>query len=466
MSSQPIKILLTSADRTLLRRTSEFLVACGFDVKEAVSESQAQRVMLGFSPHILLVDSALEHSIHLLQNRTNNLRNDDPAPFAFLLVEDRTADKVLEALTCGSDDILPKPVCFTEMLVRIRAAVRFLEMEHRLTQRVGRISNTGLGKTGLFLRTLEKSLHEANAEDHRLSAGILELDHIDSLQIELGDSHAANLYKQFTHWLLERLSPDSQVFQLQNKKLGILLNKTSHDAAYQWIETLRQDLEKHAFTVNHQEVAVTLSAGIVSLETSSTSFDQLLDVATSRLQFAQRSGRNMVAYEKNIEAETLADSKSASPETLFEGTQAADVMRPCTMTVLPEETLGPVVNKMRAAQSLVIPVVDSNYKLQGVLVDDPAMDIDYENQQLVAERLQTNYPKQAIQARFDELIQFFAEHDEPWIVIHENDSPVGVVLRSDLALLSEPINRDLYKDNPQNEDPARFFAVAEPTPTA
>ena len=465
MNSQPIKILLTSADRAMLRRTSEFLVACGFEVQDAVSESQAQRAMLGFSPDILLVDSALERSIHLLQNRTTNLRDDESTPFAFLFVEDRSADEVLEALTCGADDILPKPVCFTEMLVRIRAAVRFLEMEHRLTQRVGRISSTGLGKTGLFIRTLEKSIHQANTEKHPLSVSLLELDHFDSLQIELGNTHSANLYQQLIQWISARLPSNSQLFQLQNKNLGILLNETSQDAAYQWMETLRHDLENHPFSTNDQQVVVTLSAGIASLEASSTSFDQLLDVATGRLQFAQRSGRNIVIYEKNIEAETLADSKLVSPETLFEGTKAADIMRPCTMTVLAEEKLGPVIHKMRAAHTLVIPVVDTTYKLQGVLIDDPTVDIDYENQQQVAERLQTDYPKQSIQARFDELIQYFAEHDEPWIVIHENESPVGVVLRNDLALLSEPIDRSLYSNNQQNEDPARFFAVTEPTGT-
>ena len=465
MNTQPIKILLTSADRALLRRTSEFLVACGFEVQEAVNESHAQRALLGFSPDILLVDSALEHSIHLLQNRTSNLRGDESTAFAFLLVEDRSADKVLEALTCGADDILPKPLCFTEMLVRIRAAVRFLEMEHRLTQRVGRLSSTGLGRTGLFIRTLEKRIHQAETENHDLSVGLLELDHFDSLQIELGDSHTVNLYQQFTDWLSGRLTSESQLFQLQNKKLGILFNQATQGSSFQWMETLRQDLEKHAFTVNDQQVSITISAGIASLEASSTNFDQLLDVATSRLQFAQRSGRNMIAYEKNMEAGTLDDSKSVNPETLFEGTQAADVMRPCTLVASPKETLGSVTHKMRAAHTLVVPVVDSTGKLQGVLVDDRATDIDYENQQPISERLQTNYPNQTMNARFDELIQYFAEHDEPWILIHEDDRPIGIVLRNDLALLSEPIDRVDYSANQQKENPAQFFAVPEPTST-
>lgn len=121
-------MILVVEDEVPMRRfLCSALTSHGFRVTEAGTLAQAERAATSARPAAILLDLGLPDGDGLTLLRT--LREWSTAPVIVLSARDREDDKV-RALDAGADDYLTKPFGTSELLARIRVALRHARGQH------------------------------------------------------------------------------------------------------------------------------------------------------------------------------------------------------------------------------------------------------------------------------------------------------------------------------------------------
>jgi two-component system KDP operon response regulator KdpE len=121
MSEEPVRILVVDDESAIRRFLRASLTMHGYAVFEAASGTEALQEVRVARPDVIILDIGLPGIDGV--EVTRYLREWNSAPIIILSVRDDESGKV-EALDAGADDYLTKPFGTSELLARIRAALR------------------------------------------------------------------------------------------------------------------------------------------------------------------------------------------------------------------------------------------------------------------------------------------------------------------------------------------------------
>jgi two-component system KDP operon response regulator KdpE len=124
MSEQPVRVLVVDDELQIRRLLRVSLSAQGYHIIEAGSGEQALTRAATERPDLVILDLGLPDMDG--QEVVRRLREWTQVPIIVLSVRDRENDKV-RAFDEGADDYVTKPFGMSELMARIRAALR-----HRL----------------------------------------------------------------------------------------------------------------------------------------------------------------------------------------------------------------------------------------------------------------------------------------------------------------------------------------------
>ncbi len=127
------RIMVVDDDRLNRRILSGILRPEGFEVIEAESGEKAMELYAGLAPDLILLDVVLPGINGFETCRQLRARHgDEAAPVIFITAKSESAD-VVEGLSAGGVDYIPKPIRAREALARIRAhlQIRALLAEQR-----------------------------------------------------------------------------------------------------------------------------------------------------------------------------------------------------------------------------------------------------------------------------------------------------------------------------------------------
>jgi two-component system KDP operon response regulator KdpE len=121
MNDEKLCILVVDDERSIRRTLHTSLGAKGHAVIEAASGAEALALASSEHPDLILLDLGLPDMDGV--EVTRRLRDRTQTPIIILSVRDREDDKV-GALDAGADDYLTKPFGLSELMARIRVAMR------------------------------------------------------------------------------------------------------------------------------------------------------------------------------------------------------------------------------------------------------------------------------------------------------------------------------------------------------
>jgi two-component system, OmpR family, KDP operon response regulator KdpE len=124
MSEQPIRVLVVDDEPQIRRLLRVSLAAQGYHIVEAGTGEQALTRAATELPDLVILDLGLPDMDG--QEVVRRLRDWTAVPIIVLSVRDREKDKV-QAFDQGADDYVTKPFGMSELMARMRAALR-----HRL----------------------------------------------------------------------------------------------------------------------------------------------------------------------------------------------------------------------------------------------------------------------------------------------------------------------------------------------
>lgn len=458
MQRRPIRVLLVSPDRSFLRRTAEFLDACRFEAHVAADVDQGEWALASREPDIVVVDSALPRAAAVLQSPWRDRHTTQAYVYSILISENDSPERIFDAIAGGADDVIPRPLRFTELLVRIRAAVRSLEVENRLHRRVGRRSPAGLGNAGVLLRQLREDLRDAATTGNDVSLALFDIDY----SRRFGPSEEFDRIVEQVHSTIRaELLPTYRLCQPSLDQLAVVLPHTSADEAYQWTDELRQTIAAAEFACGENQIKLTVSAGIAASADSGPIAEELWENAQERLEFAKKSGGNFAASLYQMQVEDT--SGGSSHGRLFDGTTTADVLRPCFVQIAGDTPADEIIAAFAKHDLDITPVVDAQRQFAGAITREVVQNRASRSRELTAAQLvDPAFPKMEADASFSELVNFFSEHPSPYVAIVRHGKPLGFVSRDDLALLSEPLDSFSYAESCDEIPTTEFYVVSRP----
>jgi DNA-binding response OmpR family regulator len=125
------RILLVDDEPLIVDSLSYSLEREGFDVKTAMDGGQALESIESFDPDLVVLDLLLPDISGFEVCR--RLRENSSTPVIMLTALGEEIDRV-QGLEVGADDYLAKPFSFRELLARIRATLRRIELDRKTQQ--------------------------------------------------------------------------------------------------------------------------------------------------------------------------------------------------------------------------------------------------------------------------------------------------------------------------------------------
>ncbi|MCC9604581.1 diguanylate cyclase [Blastopirellula sp. JC732] len=458
MQRRPLRVLLVSPDRSFLRRTAEFLSACRLEAYVAADADQAEWALASREPDLVIVDTNTPRAAAVLQSPRRDQHSTQAYVYAIAITDSDSPERVFDALAGGADDIIPRPLRFTELLVRIRAAARSLEVESRLHRRVGRRSGSGLGNSGVLLRLLREDLRDAATTGNEVSLVLFDVDYA----LRFGpDPGFDRIVEQVTTIIRSEMLPTYRMCQPSVDQLAVLLPNSTSDEAYQWAEEIRQTIAAADFQHADSTLKLSVSVGVAASADSGPIAEELWENVQERLEFAKKSGGNFVASLRQLQNEDAAGGSSHG--RLFDGTTTADVLRPTFVQLASTTPADEVIAAFAKHDLDVAPVLDAQRKFAGAITRDVVQNRAVRSRELTAaELVDANFPQMESNASFSELVNYFSEHPTPCVAIVDRGKPLGFVSRDDLALLSEPIDSTSYAESRDDIPTTEFYVVSRP----
>ena len=430
-------VLVVSVDRQLLRRMTRFLSMFGYDVRQTTSQEVARRWLTLDPPDFLVLDAAHHESPKELLQAARRPSTYD-GPYTLLLVGNPDERQWIDAFSSGVDDFLVRPLVFGELLARLRAGARAGEYDRRFRQNYSGDPQTNWLSPGGFQRFLVRQL--AAGDGTWWACALFDLDHFGLVEREWGRETARALLDAVTQRLQE-LEPAPRRWALVRPGCYAAAWETeAPEAARQWAEQACRELSGRPFLIDSTELSVTASAGVSLQCGMEEERPRLWREAWHALHSAKTSGRDCVVVTGDFEEEQREWNLLATSGRLFETTMARDVMMPLVWLPTTDEPPAAACEQLRQSGLEATPVVDSKGTLVGLLTR-AACDGGPRQTETWSGLLAPAPPTFELETTFDELIEHFAQNDDPLAIMVQRGRPVGWVSRDYLAALGQSPTR-------------------------
>ena len=297
-------ILLAEDDPVTRMLMTRFLKKAGYEVDAAANGSEALDKMTKRYYPILVTDWEMpEMDGVTLCTAVRNLQLDGYV-YALLLTARDSKEHIIAGLEAGADDYLIKPVHEAELIARLNAGRRILNLEHslRVANQRNRILSITDALTGSYNRRylmeqLPRELERCRRYAYPLSVLMCDIDHFKQINDAHGHVAGDEVLQQFAGRTQKSIRSNSDwVSRYGGEEFLIVLPETAHQGAVAVAEKIRTVIAGTPFATRTGDVVVTASFGVASTGPSgpdlSLKVDALIRTADECLYRSKQSGRD------------------------------------------------------------------------------------------------------------------------------------------------------------------------------
>ena len=209
-----------------------------------------------------------------------------------------------------------------EFLARVRAHVKLaqtiqeLEQSRRyLKEQADTDPLTKLANRRSFFASASTSLAQMQRQKEHFSILILDIDHFKRINDTYGHQAGDYVLQQLADVLSAAIREGDSLARIGGEEFVVASPYTNRLAAIVLSERLRKAVEDAKFVFEGNQIPVTISLGVASMNKADDDVDKLLAVADSRLYLAKQKGRNRIcASDKTSKVDRLADLDMVCPK--------------------------------------------------------------------------------------------------------------------------------------------------------
>jgi diguanylate cyclase (GGDEF)-like protein len=297
-------ILLAEDDPVTRMLMTRFLKKAGYEVDAVANGSEALDKMTKRYYPMLVTDWEMpEMDGVALCKAVRNMQLDGYV-YALLLTARDAKEHIITGLEAGADDYLVKPVHEAELIARLNAGRRILNLEHslRVANQRNRILSITDALTGSYNRRylmeqLPRELERCRRYGYPLSVIMSDVDHFKDINDARGHAAGDEVLQQFAARAQKSIRSNSDwVSRYGGEEFLIVLPETSHEGAMAVAEKIRTLIGSTPFATRAGDSMVTASFGVASTGPTGPDIalkvDALIRIADECLYRSKQGGRN------------------------------------------------------------------------------------------------------------------------------------------------------------------------------
>jgi len=307
-SPRQLQRVLVAEDDTLYRRALQRLLeraSYGVDTVdngvEALRASQKTD-----APRLLILDWVMPgmpgpEICRALRHDANSERYQY---ILLLTAKDAKADTVT-GLEAGADDYLTKPFDSQELLARLRAGTRILELQDKLLGAKKEMEYlathdpmTGLWNRLAWNRLLVAEFERAHRNADGLAVLMIDIDHFKLVNDNFGHAAGDAVLQNVGQMLRSLVRAYDLVGRYGGEEFIVVAQQSSEAGAYEYADRLRAALSESTVTFADSSIAITVSIGAAfNSDLAGCTPDSMVRSADQALYDAKARGRNCVVVD-------------------------------------------------------------------------------------------------------------------------------------------------------------------------
>jgi two-component system, cell cycle response regulator len=256
--------------------------------KRFVLENSPTRIGRGADNHIILDgDSVSRRHAHLEQRGEGWVVVDDGSTNGTYVNDEQVAKQVTLA---NGDRVKLGPTIF-KFLTGTDVESQYHEEIYRMTIIDGL---TQVHNKRHLYESLEREILRARRHARELSFLMFDLDHFKKINDVHGHLAGDFVLKELARVVQSRIRRDEIFARYGGEEFAIVLPETDLAGAAALAESIREKIQEHSFVFQNDQIWVTISVGVATLEEGDKTSTDLVKRADERLFEAKRAGRNRV----------------------------------------------------------------------------------------------------------------------------------------------------------------------------
>jgi diguanylate cyclase (GGDEF)-like protein len=298
------RILLAEDDPVTRMLMTRFLKKAGYEVDSVANGSEAlDKMMQRYYPMLVTDWEMPEMDGIALCKAVRNMQLDGYV-YALLLTARDTKEHIIAGLEAGADDYLIKPVHEAELIARLNAGRRILNLEQslRVANERNRVLSITDALTGAYNRRylmdqLPRELERCRRYAYPLSVLMCDIDHFKKINDAHGHAAGDEALQQFAARAQKSIRGNSDwMARYGGEEFLIVLPDTAYEGAIAVAEKIRGLISVTPFATRTGDAPVTASFGVVSTGPSgpdiSLKVDAMIRIADECLYRSKQEGRN------------------------------------------------------------------------------------------------------------------------------------------------------------------------------
>jgi len=368
------KVLLADENSAALETVSTWLEEAGYEVRRVGDGRRALAAAESDCPDFLLAGRLTppEDASQLCRA----VRGLCLSRYVYILVlaSPDSLEEMVRAFEAGTDDFLAGPLRRKELLARMRAGARVLELERRLSEMARTDALTGLVTKRTFYAALHKEWSRSQRARLPLSCVMMDIDFFKRVNDLHGHPAGDAVLQAVAHMLEKNSRASDTVCRYGGEEFCVMLPETREDDAAIWAERVRSRLAELVIPVGDKKLRVTGSFGVAERQEDTQTPEQLVDRADQALLCAKQSGRDRVVRYESVSSSNKVDIQGSDKlGDLFEGITALHVMTPMVVCLRENQSVGQAAEFFLRSRITSTPVVDEEGKLSGFLSEKDVM---------------------------------------------------------------------------------------------
>jgi len=311
-------ILLAEDDPVTRMLMTRFLNKAGYEVDAVANGSEALDKMTARYYPMLVTDWEMpEMDGVALCKAVRNMQLDGYV-YALLLTARDAKEHIIAGLEAGADDYLIKPVHEPELIARLNAGRRILNLEHslRVANHRNRILSITDALTGAYNRRylmeqLPRELERCRRYAYPLSVIMCDVDHFKKINDARGHAAGDDVLQQFVARAQKILRTNSDwVARYGGEEFLIVLPETPYAGAMHVAEKIRVLIASAPFATRAGDAMVTASFGVASTGPCGPDIalkvDTLIRTADECLYRSKEAGRDRISGQEIAVSPALA----------------------------------------------------------------------------------------------------------------------------------------------------------------
>ena len=319
-------VAIVDDDAAIRRLVRLFLKREGYTTLECTTGAEARTMLMNERWDLVILDRKLPDmdGVRLAQELRSSA--DFRTRYIIMLTGEAEQEDKVQGLELGADDYITKPFQYPELLARIRAGKRIVDLQKELLETNKRLELLSItdGLTKLhnhryFQDELARAFEESQRYQRPLSLAMIDIDFFKKFNDTYGHAVGDDVLKRAAELYRTSVRSTDLVARYGGEEFAVMMPETTLDDGITFAEKIRHMIETTPLETQQGPLNVTVSVGVASVPQSRIrSAKELIVAADKALYRAKRNGRNQVQAERRRDGLTRTPRAQQEEKTTAE----------------------------------------------------------------------------------------------------------------------------------------------------